>query len=287
MRDATADLAQASLEIGARDGDAVAELAAALPPGTDVHITMLPNSRHDDMTALARRLADAGFRPVPHIAARGIPSAAVLESFLGRLTEDAGVTRIFLVAGDRATPLGPYAGSMDILAGGLVQAAGITAVGFAGHPEGHPVVAVDVLEQALAAKVRWCAGHGLACWIVSQFCFEADPIVSWLTRLAALDIGALVKIGLAGPAPAQKLMTYALRCGVGASLKALTRQGRRFGRLARYDGPDSLVGELLARTAGGEAPAIAGFHVFPFGGVRQSCAWIAASGGGHTVVRSV
>lgn len=280
-------LAQASLEIGARDAAAVAELAAALPAGSDIHITMLPQklakTRPGDMVAQACRLAAAGFRPVPHIAARSFESAAALDTFLRRLTGEAGVSRIFLVAGDRSAAAGPYTCSLDVLTSGLLQAAGITAVGFAGHPEGHPAVAADVLERALADKVCICTETGLDCWVVSQFCFAADPIVRWLRRLDEGDLRPPVKIGIAGPAPAQTLLTYAMRCGVGASLRALTRQGRRYGRLARYDGPEPLVGDVLARIAAGAAPPIAGFHVFPFAGIRLSCAWMAEYRGGRAV----
>jgi methylenetetrahydrofolate reductase (NADPH) len=281
MSETTSALAHASLEIGTRDGDAIAELTAALPAGTDVHITMLPKTLPDDVVTLARRLVEAGFRPIPHIAARNIPSADTMDAFLHRLTGAAGVTRVFLVAGDRPASVGPFSCSLDVLTGEHLQAAGIEAVGFAGHPEGHPAVAMPLLEQALVAKVRWCADNGLASWVVSQFCFDVDPIAHWLRRLADLGIDVPVKVGLAGPAPAQKLLTYALRCGVGASLRALTRQGRRYGRLARYDGPEMLVGDVLARTSGDDVPAIAGFHVFPFGGVRQSCTWMAELQGGR------
>lgn len=272
-------LARASLEVGTRDGDTIPDLAAALPAGTDIHITMLAQKpamgRRDETVALARQLTAAGFRPVPHIAVRNMESAAALDTFLHRLTGEAGVSRVFLVAGDRPAAAGPFTCSLDVLAGGHLPAAGITAVGFAGHPEGHPAAAMDVLERALADKVCICTESGLDCWVVSQFCFAADPIVRWLRRLNDVNLRIPVKVGIAGPAPAQKLLTYAMRCGVGASLRALTRQGRRYGRLARYDRPESLVREVLARTAAGEAPAIAGFHVFPFAGARLTCAWMA------------
>jgi hypothetical protein len=42
-------------------------------------------------------------------------------------------------------------------------------------------------------------------------------------------------------------------------------------------GPDALISELLANET--TSAKIAGLHIFTFGGVRRTAAWIASAGG--------
>src|SRR5258708_29572029 len=99
-------LASASVEISSR-GHQLPELGDHFAAGTDVTITFLPgdNYRHNVETASALRRA--GFNPVPHIAAREMPSREALDDFLARLRGEAGVTRIVLIAGDDAAARRP------------------------------------------------------------------------------------------------------------------------------------------------------------------------------------
>ncbi|MFX5484663.1 methylenetetrahydrofolate reductase, partial [Acinetobacter baumannii] len=80
----------------------------------------------------------AGFNPVPHIAAREIPSRQVLDDFLARARGEADVSRVVLIAGDVAAAQGPFKSSRDVAASGLIEAHGIASVSVAGFPEGHP-----------------------------------------------------------------------------------------------------------------------------------------------------
>ena len=101
-----ARLASACVEISSR-GHQLPELRDNFAPGIDVTITFLPgdNYRHNIETAAALRRA--GFNPVPHIAAREMPSQQALEDFLARLRGEADVRRILLIAGDVAAAKGP------------------------------------------------------------------------------------------------------------------------------------------------------------------------------------
>ena len=62
--------------------------------------------------------------------------------------------------------------------------------------------------------------------IVTQFCFEPDPVIAWVDKLAALGITLPVHIGIAGPAKLQTLVKFAIACGVGPSLRVLQRRAR-------------------------------------------------------------
>src|SRR4030095_9381302 len=99
--------------------------------------------------------------------------------------------------------------------------------------------------------------------IVTQFCFESGPILSWIGELQTRGIDLPVTIGLAGPATLATLTKFGLRCGIGNSMRALRGQIGRFGRLLTHTGPDDVVRGLVAAPPAATAP-IAGFYPFPF-----------------------
>jgi len=264
-----ARLAAASVEISSR-GHQLQELRDNFAPGIDVTITFLPgdNYRHNIETAIALRRA--GFNPVPHIAAREMVSQPALDDFLARLRGEANVTRVLLIAGDVAAAKGPFKSTLNVCASRLIETHGIKRVSVAGHPEGHPF-----LRQADALKVLttwrdWGRQTGIGIDVVTQFCFESAPILQWIGELTKADIDLPVIVGLAGPATPTK---FALRCGIGNSMRALRGQIGRFGRLLTDTGPDDVVRGLRFAPADATA-SIAGFHLFPFGGLRKAGEWL-------------
>ena len=147
------------------------------------------------------------------------------------------------------------------------------AVSFAGHPEGHPHLDAGQAMAALAAKRAWGLSAGVRVDLVSQFCFESAPILAWLKELEAHGLDIPVHIGLAGPASPATLAKFALRCGVGNSLRSVREHIGRFGRLMIDDGPDDVLRGLWASPSIAKAP-IAGLHFFPFGGLRKTSQWL-------------
>jgi methylenetetrahydrofolate reductase (NADPH) len=270
--DLTAMLPRASVEVSS-GGRQLAELVDRFNPGVDVTVTFLPGDdyRHNVETAAAlRRL---GFNPVLHIAAREMRSREALDDFLVRARGEADANRVLLIAGDTLRALGPFRSSADICASGLVEAHGIGAVSFAGHPEGHPHLDPGQAMANLAAKRDWGRAAGVRVDLISQFCFESAPILAWLEELEAHGLDIPVHIGLAGPASPATLAKFALRCGVGNSLRSVREHIGRFGRLLMDDGPDDVLHGLMASPAIAEAP-IAGLHFFPFGGLRKTSQWM-------------
>jgi methylenetetrahydrofolate reductase (NADH) len=265
-------LASASVEISS-SGNQLEELAGRFAAGTDVSITFLPGDNYRHNVETAASLRRAGFNPVPHIAAREMPSRAALDDFLARLGGEANVRRVVLIAGDVAAAKGPFKSSRDVATSGLIEAHGINSVSVAGYPEGHPWLEGDHAFDALAAWRDWGGRSGVRVDVVTQFCFEAAPIVSWIGELQARGIDLPVTIGLAGPATLATLTKFGLRCGIGNSMRALRGQIGRFGRLLTDNGPDDVVRDLLAAPPVATAP-ISGFHLFPFGGLRKAGAWL-------------
>jgi methylenetetrahydrofolate reductase (NADPH) len=265
-------LPSASVEISSR-GHQIAELRDHFAAGTDVTITFLPgdNYRHNVETAAALR--HAGFNPVLHIAAREMASREALDDFLARARGEADVSRILLIAGDVATTRGPFKSTRDACASGLIEAHGIASVSVAGHPEGHPFLEMPDALKGLKAWRDWGRRTGTRVDVVTQFCFESTPILQWMAELDRAGIDLPVIVGLAGPATPATLTKFALRCGIGNSMRALRSQIGRFGRLLMDNGPDDVVRGLRCAPAAATV-SIAGFHLFPFGGLRKAGGWL-------------
>ena len=265
-------LSSASVEVSSR-GHQLPELRDRFARGTDVTITFLPgdNYRHNVETASALRRA--GYNPVPHIAAREMPSREVLDDFLVRLRVEADVTRVVLIAGDVALAKGPFRSSLDVCASGLIEARGVLSVSVAGHPEGHPYLSAANAFKVLEAWRDWGQLTKIRVDVVTQFCFESAPILGWIGELDARGMGLPVIVGLAGPATPATLTKFALRCGIGNSMRSLRSQIGRFGRLLTDTGPDDVMRGLQSAPKAVTAP-IAGFHLFPFGGLRKAGEWL-------------
>lgn len=265
-------LASASVEISSR-GHQLRDICDHVAPGTSVSITFLPgdNFRHNVATAAALRRA--GFNPIPHLAAREIASHDALADCLARMRGEADATSLLLIAGDVLAARGPFKASRDVAESGLIARHGFSRVYVAGHPEGHPFLDPSEVGTLLADWQDWGAQHGIAVGVISQFCFESAPILDWLRQLRDRGISLPVTVGLAGPASPATLVKFALRCGVGNSLRAARNQIGRYGRLLTDTGPDEVVLGLEHAPAI-ETDAIAGFHLFPFGGVRKAARWL-------------
>jgi len=269
-------LSSASVEVSSR-GHQLQELRDNFARGTDVTITFLPgdNYRHNVETASALRRA--GYNPVLHIAAREMPSREALDDFLARARGEADVRRVLLIAGDLALAKGPFRSSLDICASGLIEARGILSVSVAGHPEGHPYLSAANAFKVIEAWRDWGQLTKIRVDVVTQFCFESAPILGWIGELDARGIGLPVIVGLAGPATPATLMKFALRCGIGNSMRSLRSQIGRFGRLLIDTGPDDVMRGLQSASKAATAP-IAGLHLFPFGGLRKASEWLRSYG---------
>ncbi|MDB5407907.1 MAG: methylenetetrahydrofolate reductase [Rhodospirillales bacterium] len=265
-----------SLEVSVRAGGDLERSLAAVRPGSDVYISVLASTSPADVLAIAARLRKAGFNPVPHIAARLIRGHAQLDDFLARASGEAGVQQALLIAGDIAQPLGPFDATLQILETGLFEKHGFRRLGIGGHPEGSPKIAAAVLDEVLVAKDAFAQRSDIEFTIVTQFCFDAAPILAWVARTRALGIRLPITIGLAGPASIKTLLKFAITCGVGASVKALGSHSTMITRLLSENGPEPIIRATARAIAVGDPAGIAGFHFFPFGGVERTARWALA-----------
>ncbi|HXY15702.1 MAG TPA: methylenetetrahydrofolate reductase [Terriglobales bacterium] len=263
-----------SIELNPGDSRTLQAAPDRLDPGTIVSLAWIPGANPMDMIEPAARLKRAGHFPMPHVGARHLQSAAQLQ----RLTEclrDAGVDRVLIIGGDRATPAGPYDSSLAVMQSEAFQKVGISQMAIGGFPEGNPHIPDKALNQALEAKVSFARNQGLQLSIITQFCFKAEPVIRWLRDIRARGIDVPIRAGLAGPASLLTLMRYAVRCGIGNSLRVLT-ENPAFAKVLVERGPEPIIRELADSIAGsdGRPLGIAGLHFYVFGGFKKTTDWI-------------
>ena len=272
-RRAAALIRAASIEISPRDRLAGDGLGDFLAPGASVFVAYPGSVTHHDIVAACVRLRRAGFNPVPHVAARRLLGFSQASDFLRRAAGEAEVTGILLIGGDADPPAGPFHDSLALLASGVVDRQGIRWVGFAGYPEGHPKIAAQTLAAALRSKLALARSLGLDATLFTQFGFEAAPILDWIAALRADGVDCPIRVGVAGPASVATLAKFAVRCGIGASLRALAHGGAAFARILTEANPDALIAALAADEA---SVAIDGLHIYTFGGLRRTADWLRA-----------
>ncbi len=271
-------LAHASIEVTAQDPAIADKLPQYFAAGTDVHVTFLPGEDRDALEATCVRLRQDGYDPTPHLTARNFLDAADFEGHLSRLAAGAGVTRALVISGDVDKPRGAFSTSLALMQTGLLQKHGIRAIRIAGHPEGHPSVTDSaVLDQALVDKVAYAKANGLAVEIVTQFCFEAAPIAAWLKHIRALGVDVPVRIGVAGPASTATLLKFAMRCGIGNSVRTLRRRGSAIAKLMGDTDPTALLQELAPMLDERGLGPVSGIHIYLFGGMRKTADWLNAA----------
>lgn len=269
-----------SIEVMPRTAAKIESFRDLLPAGTRVYIAHIEGTQIEDMAATARRIADEGFPVMPHIPARLIADRAMLEDWLARYKGEAGVGQALLLAGGPAKPLGEFHTSIQLMETGLFD--GFTRLHVAGHPEGNSDIDPDGGSSTADAALRWkqafSARTDAEMAIVTQFAFEARPVLDWIARLRASGIALPVHMGIAGPAKLQTLIKFALACGVGPSVKVLQRRAKDMSKLLTPYEPTDVVSELaLAREETGVAP-VEQVHFFPLGGIKNCAAWTGSHG---------
>jgi len=259
----------------------MADFREVLRPGATVYITFLPGSDYKETVATAKRLRDEGFNPAPHFAARSIESEAQFKDYLDRATSEAGVDHILTIAGALKAPLGPYSDSMELLNTGLFDQFGIKQIGVAGHPEGSPDMSDEAIAQAVAWKNGFAERTDADLHILTQFCFEAQPIIDWDRQLNAQGNTLPIRLGAPGIAKISTLLNYAMACGIGNSMQFIKKQAKNVTKLMKVQAPDILIHELAEYVANDPSSGIDGIHMYPLGGLRKTAAWSYAVADGN------
>ena len=272
-RAALCDLALgASVEVLARKVPPPEVLVGHLPRGAAVYVPFPPKGRWPDTIAACERVLAAGMKPVPHLSARSVRSPDELGDWLSALVET-GVDSLMLVAGDRAAPAGPYPDTPALLDSGLLAERGLRRLGVTAYPEGHPFVGPADLDEALRRKTEYARATGSELWVVTQFVFSPAPALAWLARTRKAGCTLPVRIGVPGPVALRTLIGYAVRCGVGASARALKRKPG-VARLAGRWSPTPIALALASHLAVREKAPAVDIHLFTFGGLADAAGWL-------------
>jgi methylenetetrahydrofolate reductase (NADPH) len=267
-----------SIEVMPRTAARIEDFRQLLPPGTRVYIAHIGDTPIADMVSTARRLTDEGFAAMPHVPARSIGGRAMLEDWISRYANEAGVTEALLLGGGNATPLGDLESSLHLLETGLFDRYGFRRLHVAGHPEGNRDIDRDgttlLVDEALKFKQAYSERSDAEMAIVTQFAFDAKPVILWAERIAAAGVKLPIHLGVAGPAKLQTLIKFAISCGIGPSLAVLQKRALDLGKLLTPYEPDAFLSEFADYKASHPESLIEQVHVFPLGGIRQSAEWM-------------
>lgn len=282
-REVEAFLEGYSIEVMPRTAAKIADFRDLLPAGARVYIAQIDGTPIEEMVATARRLRTEGYAPMPHVPARLIADRAALENWIAMYQGEAGVDQALLLAGGLAEARGRFDNSMQLLETGLFDKAGFKRLHVAGHPEGNRDIDASGGDANVMAALRWKQAFGertdARMALVTQFCFEAAPIIAWADGLQAAGIDLPIHIGIAGPARLQTLIKFAVACGVGPSLKVLQKRAMDVSKLLLPYEPADVVAELAAHKAAHPDFGVEEVHFFPLGGIQSTAAWATENGG--------
>jgi len=265
-------LSHFSTELTAKDAASISAAGQYLGRGAEVFIASLPKNTVADFVGAARSLVLAKLIPVPHIVARNISGRDHLEDLVKQLV-DVGVTRVLVLGGDRDLPIGQYDCALDLIKSDVLRRHGIKRIYLGCYPEGHPRISQEALLSALKAKLAVAKGIGHHVELISQFCFEAQPVIDFTRALRGHGIDSPLRVGVAGPADHALLVKYALICGVGASMRALQERGDLTRNMLTGVTPETLLRQVGEAMILEPELNIVGTHFFTFGSLARSAKW--------------
>jgi methylenetetrahydrofolate reductase (NADPH) len=272
-----------SIEVMPRTAEKVENFRDHLPTGTRVYIAHIEGTPIEDMVATAKRIAAEGFQVMPHFPARIIKDETVLADWIARYQGEAGVDQALVLAGGVPQPQGKFDSSMQLLETELFDKAGFKRLHVAGHPEGNRDIDLKGSSTNVETALKWKNDFNnrtdADMAIVTQFAFDAGPIIEWSNQVQASRINLPIHIGIAGPARLQTLIKFAIACGVGPSLKVLQKRAMDVTKLVMPYEPDDVVTALAAHKAANPDFAVTHVHFFPLGGIKSNAAWATSRGG--------
>jgi methylenetetrahydrofolate reductase (NADPH) len=276
--------ARASLEITSNDRELPPALVGRLPAGTPLYVAHTPNATLAQVAEVACAAQAAGFEGCPHLVARRIASRDEAKAALARLRAG-GVKRALLVAGDLTPPAGEYTSTLELLESGILDDAGLTTIGVAGHPEGNPNIPPETAWDALVRKQAWSRRTGIAMHVATQFGFDTAALATFDAGLTARGVTLPVHVGVAGPASLKSLAKFAAMCGIGASLGALLTNPGALGALKSLVRTiDEIFPAVVRLREGPLAQRLVQPHFFAFGGVMKTVEWLEAVRNGRFMI---
>ena len=267
-----------SIEVVPTSAAKIESFADVLPKNTRVYIAHLEKENIAAMVATAKRLNDEGFTVMPHIPARMILNQAMLNDWISMYQNEAGVDEALLLAGGSTKPIGEFDSSVQLIESGLFDKAGFKRLHIAGHPEGSkdidPNGGTKNVAEALSWKQEFSKRTDASMAIATQFCFDASVVKKWAENIKENGIDIPIHIGIAGPAKLQTLLKFSIECGIGASMKVLTKRAKDITKLLLPYQPTQILNELAEYKSKDPELNIEQVHFFPIGGIKQTVDWL-------------
>ena len=267
-----------SIEVVPNSAAKIESFKEILPINTRVYIAHLETESIATMVATAKRINEEGFTVMPHIPARIIKNEMVLNDWISMYQNEAGVDEALLLAGGSTKPVGDYDSSIQLIESGLFDKAGFKRLHIAGHPEGSKDIDPDGgmknVSEALSWKQEFSNRTDAAMAIATQFCFDADVVNKWAKNIKDAGINIPIHIGIAGPAKLQTLLKFSVECGIGASMKVLTKRAKDLTKLLLPYKPTKMLNDLSEYKSKDPTLNIQQVHFFPIGGIKQTTDWL-------------
>ena len=268
-----------SIEVIPRSAAKIESFSDLLPKNTRVYLAHLETEDIAAMIATAKRLNSEGFSVMPHIPARLIRNQAMLNDWISMYQNEAGVDEALLLAGGSKKPVGDFDSSIQLIESGLFDKAGFKRLHVAGHPEGSkdidPGGGIKNVNKALSWKQEFSKRTDASMAIATQFCFDADVVKKWADNIKENGIDIPIHIGVAGPAKLQTLLKYSIECGIGSSMKVLTKRAKDITKLLLPYNPTQILNELAEYKSIDPKLNIEQVHFFPLGGIKKTADWVA------------
>ena len=202
----------------------------------------------------------------------------VLNDWISMYQNEAGVDEALLLAGGSTKPVGDYDSSIQLIESGLFDKAGFKRLHIAGHPEGSKDIDPDGgmknVSEALSWKQEFSNRTDAAMAIATQFCFDAEVVNKWAKNIKDAGIDIPIHIGIAGPAKLQTLLKFSVECGIGASMKILTKRAKYLTKLLLPYKPTKMLNDLSEYKYKDPTLNIQQVHFFPIGGIKQTTDWL-------------
>ena len=163
---------------------------------------------------------------------------------------------------------------MDVLETDFLSKYNFTDVGVAGHPEGSPDINNYELDDAIIKKNQFAQKADFKMYLATQFFFEAKSLKEWEMHLNSLDNNLEIHAGIPGPATLKTLLGYATSCGIGNSIRFLSKQALNITKLATTRSPDKLIYDLASYQIENPETKFKKIHFYAFGGIKKTTDWL-------------
>ena len=249
------------------------QFADLISKDNNIYVTYLPDEDMNKVINTSKKLSDEGYQVIPHLPARTIESYRMLEEYIKKLSEECGCNKI-LVIGGGGKQKGEIKSSIEVLKTDLLSKYKFKEVGLAGHPEGNPDVKQADLDDAIIQKNEFSKNADFKMYLATQFFFESASLEQWETHLNKLNNKLEIHAGIPGPATLKTLLSYATSCGIGNSIRFLSKQALNITKLATTKSPDKLIYDLANYKINNPNTKLKKIHFYAFGGIKKTSDWL-------------